>query len=543
MRWLDNLKKAVKGWMQRTGADTGVAREYRSIFEVGGVPAFSQFYDVGVFVWKHLYRGFYSPWHRIRAPTIQDPHAKRDMERMDVPKAVCAELASLVWGQGVEINVTRKGIQPEDGKPDPLGAFVAHVLRENAFPTKMQEHIEQVVALGGGALKVWQEQRHTDEGNPIPDTASIRIGYAMADQFVPLAWDNARVTEGVFISRQAKDGYYYTRLEWHRRSGMTYVIDNELYRSDMQKRANGQNEPQDILGYRYPLEALYPNLDEHVEIPIEHALFTYYRTPIANNIDDNSPLGVSIYANALGTLHALDIVFDGFVREFRLGKKRIIVPASCVRTVVEPGTGIMRRYFDPTDETYEALATEDPGQLKIMDNSVELRVEEHVAALNAFLSILCLQLGFSPGTFTFDQKEGLKTATEVVSENSKTYKTICSVQNMLRPAIEALVDNIIAVACLYDMDWQGQSIRTLAGGGYEVNIVFDDGVTQDRTANMNEGVMLVGAGLLSKFTFLTDRRYGQGLTPEQAQQELDRINAENRAAATVQLPDLDSLKG
>lgn len=543
MQWLDNLKKAVKGWMQRTGADTGVAREYKNIFEVGGVPAFSQFYDVGVFVWKHLYKGFYSPWHRIRAPTISKPEAKRDTARMDVPKAVCAELASLVWGQGVEVSVTRKGATLEDGQTDPLGEFIAHVLSDNAFSTKMQEHVEQVVALGGGALKVWQEQRHTEDGTPIPETAAIRIGYAMADQFVPIAWDNARVTEGVFISRQARAGYYYTRLEWHRRNGLTYVIDNELYRSDMQKKADGSGEPQDILGYRYPLAALYPHLDEHVEIPVEHALFSYYRTPIANNLDDNSPLGVSIYANALGTLHALDVVFDGFVQEFRLGKKRIIVPTSAIRVVHDPATGEMRRYFDPNDEAYVALRTDDAQQLKIQDNSVELRVEEHVAALNAFLSILCLQLGFSPGTFTFDQKEGLKTATEVVSENSKTYKTICSVQNMLRPAIEVLVDNIIAVASLYDMHWQGQAISALAAGGYEVSIVFDDGVTQDRTANMQEGVMLVGAGLLSKFTFLTDRRYGQGLTEEQATRELERINAEARAAAAVTIPDLDALKG
>jgi A118 family predicted phage portal protein len=142
------------------------------------------------------------------------------------------------------------------------------------------------------------------------------------------------------------------------------------------------------------------------------------------------------------------------------------------------------------------------------------------------LSILCLQTGFSAGTFTFDQHTGLKTATEVVSENSKTYKTIKTIQNQLRPAIEHLVRNIIDVAILYEMDIDGQRIETLAAPGYNVNVVFDDGVTQDRQTNLNEGVMLVGAGLLSKYTFLTDPKYGQGLTPEQAQEELTRIKAE-----------------
>jgi hypothetical protein len=38
--------------------------------------------------------------------------------------------------------------------------------------------------------------------------------------------------------------------------------------------------------------------------------------------------------------------------------------------------------------------------------------------------------------------------------------------------------------------------------------------------------MLVGAGILSKYTFLTDPKYGQGLTPEEAKAELARIKSE-----------------
>ena len=147
----------------------------------------------------------------------------------------------------------------------------------------------------------------------------------------------------------------------------------------------GQNADgnQDILGVQYPLSALYPNLEPQTEIGgLTESLFSYYRTAIANNLDDNSPLGVSIYANAMDTLHALDICYDSLVSEFRLGKKRIIVPARCIRTVTDPQTGAQSRYFDPSDEVYEALATDDNQDLKIQDNSVELRVEEHVKALN-----------------------------------------------------------------------------------------------------------------------------------------------------------------
>jgi A118 family predicted phage portal protein len=243
------------------------------------------------------------------------------------------------------------------------------------------------------------------------------------------------------------------------------------------------------------------------------------------------------------TLHALDICFDSFVREFWLGKKRIIVPARMIKSVVDPQTGEMRRFFDATDETYEALSTDDPDSLKIQDNSVELRVEEHVAAINAFLNIFCLQVGLSSGTFSFDARNnGIKTATEVVSENSKTYKTVKNFQNMIKPAVTRLVENIIAVSALYDMVTEdGQSISELAKGGYEINIGMDDGITQDRQTNINEGMALVGAGLMSKKTFLTDPKYGQNLTEEAADIELQRIAQENRVTGmTIDRLNLDT---
>lgn len=525
----ERLKTWIKGGMQKMAANTGMAKEFKDIFEIGGVPAFNQFYYFGIFVWKYLYRGFYNVWHLVPAPSINDPQNKRQMYRMDMAKAVSAEMASLIWSEACEVNVSAEGFEPTpEEQQDALGRFVASVLKENNFAVKMQELIEQAMALGGGTIKVWFEPDRDAEGNDI-GSGHICIGYGMADQFVPTSWNNAEVTEGVFVSRLAKDGYYYTRLEWHKWNGDTYTIANELYRSEMKK--GGSTESQDILGYQYPLNAIYPTLNGYTEIKgIDKSLFSYFRTAIANNLDDNSPLGVSIYANAMSTLHALDICYDSLVSEFRLGKKRIIVPARAIRTVIDPNSGAPVRYFDATDEVYEALATDDQESLKIQDNSVELRVDEHVRALNVLLSVLCLQTGLSASTFTFDLASGLKTATEVVSENSKTYKTVKTNQMQVGAAVERLVHNIIALAVLYGVTFEGIPVETLAAGGYNVNIHFDDSIIQDRKTNINEGIMLVTNGLQSKFTFLTDT---MGMTPEQAQAELDRIKADGKVGPEV----------
>ena len=520
----ERIKERVKNWMQRASAETGIGKEYKDIFELGGVPAFNQFYYFGIFIWKYLYKGFYKPWHRIAAPTVADPNHRRDMERMDIAKAVCAELAGLVWSEQCEVHVSQEG-----DKGQLLGAFVTDVLKQNAFWTKMQEHVEQVLALGGGAIKVWYEVKRDSAGAEIPDSGRIRLGFCMADQFVPTAWDNAQVTDGVFISREAKDGYYYTRLEWHKWDGLTYYISNEVFRSEQSKTPT--TESQDILGFRYPLDSIYPFLS--AETPLEGlntSLFAYYRTAIANNIDDNSPLGVSIYANALSTLKALEACYDSLIREIRLGKKRIIVPAQCIRPVVDTETRAFRRYFDAADEVYEALSTDDANALNIQDNSVSLRIDEHERALNAHLSTLCLQLGFSPGTFTFDRAAGIKTATEVISENSKTYKTIKNQQAQISPAIERIVNGIIQVAQLYDLKWQGHSIKELAQKGWETKIVFDDSILQDRKTNIDEGVLLMTNGVMSKKRFLIEKL---GYTEEEALQELEEIKNEGSVSGSM----------
>ena len=477
MRVWDTIKSWGRGLMQRTANATGIAREFKDIFELGGVPAFSQFYNYGIFVWKALYKGLYKPWHLVPVVAVgAKPNQTRQLFRMNTAKAVSAELASLVWGEECQFSVSTAGYveeTDEDGvviNPDPLKEFIEYVLDRNAFGEKMQELIEQGLALGGAVIKVWAEPdkrviRRTENGFEYP-VREIRLGYCMADQFVPIAWDNARVTEGVFISRRAKKGWYYTRLEWHRWNGETYTITNELYKADMQRGENA-GENQDILGIRCPLaemEELYPGLEPETVVPVDESLFSYFRTPIANNVDDNSPLGVSIYANALETMHAIDICYDSLVTEFRLGKKKIIVPARFLRSVTDPQTGRQVRYFDPNDETYVGVADDD-GNVGVQDISVELRVEEHVAALNALLSLLCMQIGFSANTFSFDHNQrGIKTATEVVSENSKTYKTVRTVQNQLRPMLEHMVQNIIDVAILYGMEWEGQSVERLAAG-------------------------------------------------------------------------------
>lgn len=492
----------------------------KDVFELEGVPAFREYYTLFIFVWQAIYKGFYRAWHEVPVKTIHDPKGKkRTLATMNAGKMACSQMARYVWNERCSITASMTSA-PED---DPLNGFLQKVLKDNRFGSAFGDLLEKSFALGGGALKEWVEVPKDENGNDIGE-GKIRLGYTMASQFVPTAWDNSKVTSGIFISREARDGYYYTVVEWHRLDGTTYRVTNDLYRMPIKG-----TEPQNILGWWYPLDKVYPLLSPDTTMQdVQNAFFQYLRPFGANYADDNSPLGMSIYAPALNTLHGLDIMFDSLQREFVLGKKRIIAPARAMKMSAGMNGGKPERYFDADDEVWEALATDNPEDLKVVDNSVDLRVEPHITGINGDLSILCAQIGFDPGTLSFDATKGLKTATEVISENSKTFGTVKAHEGILKDALESMVHAIFDLAVRYGLTYDGQTVESLVRGGYNVSVTFDDSIIEDKNAEINRGAMLVGAGLMSKKKFMTDTL---GYTDEEAQNELTQISNENKTNA------------
>ena len=495
----------------------------KDVFELEGVPAFREYYNLFIFVWQAIYKGFYRAWHDVPVRTVKDPKGKhRVMSTMNAGKMVCAQMARYVWNERCGITVSMANAPEED----PLNDFVQSVLKDNRFGTAFGDLLEKCFALGGCALKEWVEIPKDENGNDIGE-GKVKIGYTMASQFVPTAWDNSKVTSGIFVSREARDGFYYSTVEWHRLNGSMYRVTNDVYRQPIK-----DGEPQNILGWWYPLNEIYPLLSPDTTIyDVHNAFFQYIRPFGANYADDNSPLGMSIFAPALNTLHGLDIMFDSLQREFVLGKKRIIAPVRAMKTSVLNG-GKLERYFDADDEVWEALATDNPEDLKIYDNSVDLRIEPHLNGINGDLSILCAQIGFDPGTLSFDANKGLKTATEVISENSKTFSTVKAHENIIRDSLEQMVHAILELAVHYGLTWEGKTVESLIAGGYNISVKFDDSIIEDKAAEINRNTMLVGSGLMSRYTFLTDTL---GYTPEKAKNELERIKEESRNINAVEV--------
>lgn len=460
----------------------GLLKGIKNISERTDISINEEMYE-HIELWKALYRGFYELWHTVRYYTLEGPKTRK-MATLGVAKTASAEMASLIFNEKCEISISDES----------TAEFVKDVFRNNNFYKKFQDYLEYSFAMGGAVIK------------PYVKNEKVMLSYVTADCFIPISWDNETINEGVFVSEFWKENKKYTHLEWHIWEGEEYVIRNEVYESN-----NGND-----LGVKVSLESYLPGIEAETRIAgLERPLFVYFKPNTANNIDTKSPLGISIYANALDTMRALDTAFDSFHREFRLGKKRIIVPSHMVKAVVDPQTGRTHRYFDANDEVYEAFNTQ--GSMdddKIVDINVELRVDEHVSAINALLNWFAVQIGFSAGTFTFDGTS-MKTATEVISEQSKTFKTKQSHEVIIEDALQELVHSIVDVARLYNL-FNGTN-------DFEVSIQFDDSIAEDHTAEVNRAVLLVNNRLLSRKRALMKIH---GLTEEEAEEWLEEINEE-----------------
>ncbi|WP_338788803.1 phage portal protein [Metabacillus sp. FJAT-53654] len=462
----------------------GLIKGIQKLSDKREIPVNDEMYD-RIEMWKAIYAGYLKDWHDTSYMTVNGKK-QRKRASMRMAKVASQKMATLIFNEKCEINIS----------DETLEKAIKDVLKANKFNREFRRYLEYGFALGGMVMKAYYEDNQ------------IKVSYTTSDCFIPLAWDNFRITEGVFVSTFRKGEKRYTHLEWHVWEDNNYIVRNELYES------KDDNE----IGVKVSLDVHFAGLEEEIIFhEIEKTIFVYFKPNIANNFDTNSPLGISIFANSVDTLKSLDIAFDSFQREFILGKKRIIVPNSALKTVIDPLTGATHRYFDADDEVYEAMNLGDglEGQ-KVYDISVELRVDEHVASINALLNVLAMQIGFNAGTFTFDGV-GVKTATEVVSENSETFRTKQDHETNVEAAIQELVDAIVEIADAFSVFSRPAE--------YEVTVAFDDSIAEDQSAEIAKQIQLVTNGLNSKVRAIMKIH---GLTEKEAEDLLKVIKEEQK---------------
>jgi A118 family predicted phage portal protein len=426
---------------------------------------------------------------------------ERDYIALNMAKLAVRRMASILFNEKAEITIDEEISGAED--------WVQEFLRNNDFNKNFERYLESALALGGLAMRPYWDNV----------LEQMKISFVQAPVFFPLKSNTGDVSEAAIATKTTRtEGdkqVYYTLLEFHEWNGRTYTISNELYKSDDKRR----------VGDKISLSTIYPDLAEQTSFEnLTRPLFTYLKPAGFNNKDITSPLGLSIYDNSLTTLKQLNDTYDQFNWEIRMGQRRVAVPDQLMDTVFRrdsdnPTMQKPFRQFDPDQNVFLALPM-GQDESTIQDLTTPIRAEEYIRTLNQFIKTLEMELGFSSGTFSFDG-QSVKTATEVISENSMTYQTRSSHLTLVERSIQELIISACELGSVLGV-YSGQ-IPDLDN----IHVNFDDGIFTDKNSQLNYYLKGIAGGVFSQLDAIQKTN---GVNEEEALEILNQIRDEQSYA-------------
>lgn len=421
-----------------------------------------------VYEWKSWYQGNVKGFHNY---TVQNGERQVKCRRysLGMGKKLCEDWANLLMNEKVQI--TLEGQKEQD--------FIDLVLTENNFTVKANEMQEMKSALGTVAyVPRVIGQEISESGDIVPGNASgIVLDYVTIENIYPLSWQNGYISECAFSSEVTRGGKDYLYLQIHRREDNgNYVIENRIYRYDNEQLADEQLV--NVKGFE--------NIPPVVHTGSDKRQFVIDRPNIANNVNYLLPTGIAIYANAIDVLQGVDIAYDSYVNEFKLGKKRIMVKPSAAQYL--DGTPA----FDPDDVVFYVMPEDTEDGAVVTPIDMTLRTAEHNTGIQDQLNILSSKCGFGETYYRFDGGS-VATATQVISENSTMFRTIKKMEIVLEQALVELCRILLRLG--------NTAMNAGLNEDVEISIDFDDSIIEDKQTDFARDMQLLQAGIMNDWEF------------------------------------------
>ena len=245
------------------------------------------------------------------------------------------------------------------------------------------------------------------------------------------------------------------------------------------------------------------------------------------------PLGIPIYGNSLDTLNLIDTVFNGMEIEFRTGKRKIFLDETLLkRSIIKDvhGRPIINQTFSE-DEIYQVLNNNDANGIsdisqfnngktgmtsKIQATDFNLRTKEFIDTLQYNIGLLAEAVGLGSKFYEFASGIPTRTATEVISEKTNTFRNIQKHEELFKSNITKQIQNIfILYNFLNNTNFDLQNL--------ELRIEYNDSTIIDDETKAKNDLILVGAGVISKKYYLMTHL---DLKEEEAEKMLIQIKQE-----------------
>ncbi|MBQ7670563.1 MAG: phage capsid protein [Clostridia bacterium] len=329
--------------------------------------------------------------------------------------------------------------------------------------------------------------------------------------------NNGEIIGAIFAAHTTQGGDHYTRLEYHRfdgkkaDGGRIYKISNKAFKNRI--GVSGQT----LLGAEIPLAKVevWANIAPEVEISnVETPLFAYYRVPGANTVDRSSPLGMSVFANALTELRAIDIAISRKNEEVEDSRHITFVGQSLIKNADNHGVEL------PRFVKGLGMGLNDTETSAIHEHVPNMLTEERIKDINFNLSMAGVKCGFSEGVFVMDGQTGMITATQVEADDRDTIQTIKTDRDALKDAVKQAIDGANTMATLYELAPLGE---------YDVNLNFGD-ITYNFEEDKASWKSYVMQGWVPKWLYFVKF---EGMSEEEAKKLVAEADAAQAEKATM----------
>lgn len=467
-----------------------------SYFRDKGIDTLAPAFYKQIRIWRSWYDSKVRKFHRYKVYRGNGTSVNCDRYTLGMAKKVCEDMADLLLNERVTITIA----------DETTDAFVKRVLTENKWEELGNEYQEWKSALGTAAYVVYIKDAVLDESGRMAG-GSIGINYVDAANIYPTSWQNKVITECIFTFHKTHHRKKYVHIQYHRPEDISdenrkqYVIENTVVENT--KGAWKELTPQE-----WEAIPTFSGLAERIETGSDQPLFIIDRLNMVNNADTDptNPMGVALFANAIDVIKKLDLEYDSYANEFSLGRKRIFVAPELLTTQL--GDAV----FDPDDTVFYELPEDyfknSESKEAMHEVNMELRIEEHSRAINDDLNWLSLKCGFGTDRYKFEGG-GVKTATEVISENSDMYRSLQKHELVLERVLIQLIRTIIRAGISMGISGLNESTA--------VTIAFDDSIIEDKTTERQSDRQDVSMGAMSLAEY---RAKWYGETLEQAQENL-----------------------
>ena len=390
-----------------------------------------------VLVWQQFYEGKVDKFHEYMEYQ-GETQVKRNRKSLHMAKVI-----SELWSDNI-INPETNFFTGNEASQKWLDAYID----KHNVKGRLNAFYELTFAFGIGATVQYRD------GNSKAINQYVRY-----DNIYPFEVINEEITGCAFASVD-NDIIF---IQVHQKQGSLWVIQNLYFTENGERLSNEGRAIPTFLS--------------------QEKLFQIHQPAIVNNINIGNHMGLSVFANALEELKSVDIAYDALDKEIRNGRMRVYVQGEALTYV----QGESRPLFNKDQDEFYLL----PPDAKNIEGTLvkveapTLRVEQLIENLKTQLNLLGAKCGLGDNAFYSDGGSIYTNTEQVVSSNSKFYKTRTKhTTNFHTPLIEMIKG-------LYYLE----NNRLLTDSCYAE---FDDSIIHDKDKEYARVMQMFNAGLIDR---------------------------------------------